>query len=309
LHYGHDFGRAAPWPHDGIRSTDSKSRLDADFAYLKSQGCSVVRWWLFGDCRATPEFDENGFVSGVEQEFFSDIDAALEIAQKHEMYIIFVLFDYLLCDTAQVVNGVKLFGRAELITVPKKREAFLENALQPLLQRYGQHPSIIAWEVINEPEWAMDIPGGGSVGELVTAEDMHAFVQSCVDVIHQNARQPVTVGSASQRWLDEWKNRGLDFLSFHHYEQELFEPYSELGLGNTPCLIGEFPTQNAPMPLEEFLKASRRGGFAGALVWALNSEDEHSDFKEQASIFRSWSQTIREYVKIQPPNQLLIPAP
>ena len=64
LNYGHDFGATA-WGHDGVSTDTSSKQVDSDFAYLKSQGVHVVRWFLFGDCRAAPEFDANGKVTRI----------------------------------------------------------------------------------------------------------------------------------------------------------------------------------------------------------------------------------------------------
>ena len=76
LNYGHDFGTTA-WGHDGASSRKSGEQIDADFAYLKSQGMHVVRWFLFGDGRAAPEFNAKGEVTGFDEYFYPDLEAAL----------------------------------------------------------------------------------------------------------------------------------------------------------------------------------------------------------------------------------------
>ena len=53
LNYGHDFGTTA-WGHDGVSSPKSRDTVEADLAYLQSQGVHVVRWFVFGDGRASP---------------------------------------------------------------------------------------------------------------------------------------------------------------------------------------------------------------------------------------------------------------
>ena len=139
LHYGHDFGATA-WGHDGISTDTSSKQIDADFAYLKNHGVHVVRWFLFGDCRAAPEFDGTGNVTGFDEHFYTDLDAAVEIAEKHNVYLIFVLLDFHLGDKTKDVNGVQLGGRSQIVTDATARQSFLDNAVKPLLQRYGRNP-------------------------------------------------------------------------------------------------------------------------------------------------------------------------
>jgi hypothetical protein len=120
LHYGHDFGVTA-WGHDGVSFSKSKGIVEADFAYLQSQGVHVVRWFLFGDGRGSPEFGADGAAVGFDEYFYPDLDATLDIAQKHSIYLILVLLDYQLAEKAEDVNGVQIGGRSQIITDPKKR--------------------------------------------------------------------------------------------------------------------------------------------------------------------------------------------
>ena len=299
--YGHDFGTTA-WGHDGVSAVARRAQVDADFSYLKSQGVHVVRWFLFCDGRAAPEFDTNGYATGFDEYVYQDLDAALAIAQKHDIHLVLVLLDYLLADTAQIVNGVQLGGRSRVISDPASRQAFLDNAIRPLLERYGQDPIILAWEVINEPEGAMIIPGGAWVGEPVAASVMQAFVQDVVDYIHAYSSQHATVGSASRCWLSYWKDRGLDFYQYHYYDHmEASCPfdysYEDLGL-DKPCIVGEFPTKNTSRTLTQYLDIIWRNGYAGALAWSYRADDESSDFLGVSAQFRAWSEAHDDAVDI-----------
>jgi len=159
LNYGHDFGTTA-WGHDGVSSEQSRSTIEDDFSHLQDQGVHVIRWFLFADGRASPEFDGTGKVTGFDEYFYKDLDTALEIAAKHDMYLILVLFDFHLADKAQDSSGVPLGGHSQLITDMEKQQSFLDNALKPLLETYKDNKNILAWEVMNEPEGAMNISGG-----------------------------------------------------------------------------------------------------------------------------------------------------
>jgi len=294
LHYGHDFGDTA-WGHDGVSAPASTTQVEEDFAYLKSQGVRVVRWFLFADCRAAPEFDAEGNATGFDEHFYPDFDAALAAAEKHSLSLMPVLLDFHLADEAKDSSGVQLGGRATMISDPTKRRAFLDNALKLLLQRYGNSKSIIAWDVMNEPEGAMDIEGGRWVKEAVAPEAMKLFVRETVQCIHEYSSQKATVGSASRGMLSHWIGSGLDFYQFHYYDKMATEYPLDYQCANLnldkPCIVGEFPTKNAKQTITEYLDTILQNGYAGALPWSFRAEDDSSDFKAIASEFATWART------------------
>lgn len=294
LNYGHDFGTTA-WGHDGVSSDTSSKQIDTDFAYLKSKGVHVVRWFLFGDCRAAPEFDADGKVTGFDEHFYPDLDAAFAVAQKHNIYLILVLLDFHLADKTKDVSGVQLGGRSQVITDAKTRQSFLDNALKPLLERYGKNRNIIAWDVMNEPEGAMTIPGGKWVEESVSASAMQSFVNDVVGYIHTYSSQYATVGSASRRWLSHWTSSKLDFYQYHYYDKmerqyPLDYPYAKLNL-DKPCIVGEFPTKNTERTMTQYLNTIWKNGYAGALAWSYRAGDEASDYNTVTGEFLTWSRS------------------
>jgi len=302
LHYGHDFGETA-WGHDGASATATKDQIDSDFAYLKSHGVHVVRWFLFADCRAAPEFDANGLATGYDEHFYADVDAALTIAEKHGVCLILTLLDFHLCDKAKVEGGVQLGGRASVITDSSKRQAFLDNALMPLLRRYGERKCIIAWDVMNEPEGAMDIAGGRWVEEPVPPDAMRAFVDEVVRHIHTYSSQLATVGAASRGMLSNWTGSNLDFYQFHYYDHMAGQypldcPYASLGL-DKPCIVGEFPTKNTERTITDYLDTIFENGYAGALAWSLRASDDSSDFKAVSAEFAAWAAAHEQHVRIE----------
>ncbi|MBN1510348.1 MAG: cellulase family glycosylhydrolase [Sedimentisphaerales bacterium] len=302
LNYAHDFGATA-WGHDGVSAGASKTQVDADFAYLRSQRVRVVRWFLFGDCRAAPEFDPNGTVTGFDEHFYPDMDAALAIAEKHGIYLIPVLLDFRLADGAKNDNGVQLWGRAGLITNVHLRQSFLDNALKPLLDRYGKNRSIIAWDVVNEPEGAMAIAGGKWVSESVNPQAMQTFVEEVVNCIHAHSSQHATLGSASRQWLSYWKDSKLDFYQFHYYDNResqapLDYPCANLKL-DRPCIVGEFPTRNTKRTMTQYLDTIWKNGYAGALAWSYRGTDDASGFRNTPGELATWVEAHSSEVGIR----------
>lgn len=278
---------------------EDPSIAEEDFEEPASYGIRVVRWFLFADGRAAPEFDNNGMVVGFDDFFYNDMDAALEAAQKHDIYLIPVLFDFRLCDTAVMEDGVQLGGHADLITDPEKTQSFIDNALEPMLSRYGAHPNILAWEVMNEPEWAMLIDEGEEVEveQPVPAEAMQDFVRTIVQHIKETSAQLVTLGGASRKWLGLWTDVGLDFYQYHYYdkfeEETPFDiPYWEVADEfelDKPCILGEFPTNGSNISVQEYLEKAWLNGLAGTLGWSFRLDDSDSHFL--SAPFSEWRQT------------------
>ncbi len=297
LHYGDDFGQAAwpggAWTHEGMSAAASTLAVRDDFAFLQQQGVRTVRVFVFADGRASPEFDGAGNVTGFDSFFYADFDALITLASEYDLYLMPVLLDFYWLDNPQTVNGVQLGGHADVVADAAKRQSFMDNALRPLLQRYGSTGRISAWEVMNEPEWMMSgVPGSG--GSAVTIAEMQAFVGEVVTYVHQYAAQPVTVGSARSQWLAYWQELGLDFYEFHYYDSigaaAPFSPYTTLGL-DKPAVLGEFPTASTANTVTTYLTTTWQNGYAGALAWSLNAADPYSAFRSVADEFKSWAQS------------------
>lgn len=272
---------------------ENPSIAEENFKEIASSGIRVVRWFVFADGRASPEFDNDGMATGFDDFFYDDMDAALEAAQKYGIYLILVVFDFHLSDTAKMENGVQLGGHADLITNPVKRQSLINNALEPMLSRYRGHPNILAWEVMNEPEWATMVEGGGTVGQPVSKETMQEFARAIAQHIKETSSHLVTLGSASRKWLDLWRDVGLDFYQYHYYdtmEQETpFDiSWEELKL-DKPAILGEFPTKGSHISVPSYLEKAWTNNLAGALGWSFRAGDNFSQFS--SAPFVQWGET------------------
>ncbi|MHC4442598.1 MAG: glycoside hydrolase family 17 protein [Planctomycetota bacterium] len=287
---------------DQIESPDPLVQFDfeqpslaaTDAARLTDEGVRVFRWFIFADGRAGIEYDENGFVTGLDDKFFDDFDVLISLAQNYNFRIIPVLFDYLLCADAEYFNGVQLYGHPELVQNPLITESFLNNALDPLLVQYGSSPEILYWEVMNEPEWALTgLEGVESPRSDVTVAEMQTFVSSVANFISvhhtSSAETKVTLGSGSDRWVSYWTNQGIDICQFHFYNCELHPDNNQpcLEYPNTfdfpsECLLGEFAAMPGMTDLTviEYLQQAWINGYKGALPWSWRARDAFSPIAE-----------------------------
>ena len=163
-------------------------------------------------------------------------------------------------------------GRTHVLHDSEGRHALLETVFRPLLERYGDEPSIFAWDIINEPEWV----------KTLTREELRAFLVETVSLVHATTRHPVTVGSAGTRWRDVYKGLGLDFYQVHWYDSlkhqpSLDTPVSQLNF-DRPVLLGEFPTRGSKRAPDAIIEAARTAGYSGAFYWSVLSKDECSAY-------------------------------
>ena len=326
VHYGHDFGVATPWTHDGVSQQESTVRVDSDFSYLAKAGVHVIRWFVFADGKASPEFDANGNVTGLDEFFFKDMDAALSLAKRHNIYLIPVLLDFCIVrppgcdkDSSQSTSLPQAGGRASLFSADK-RKSFFDNALKPLVKRYAKDPNVFAWEIMNEPEGAMKVEEQDSKQDNpVSQVDMQNFIKEAVRIIHDNASQMVTVGAKSRKYLYLWTDSGLDLYQYHHYDRLEGAGYpldynyadmnAELKLLGKRVIVGEFPTkmpaivvgskiEGTDRTLTNHLDTILRNGYAGGLAWSYGADDPYSDFSNRTSEYTAWLKAYEASVGI-----------
>ena len=326
--YGADFGTVEEWN----QHTYSAIETEAMFAELSAAGMNSVRWWLFTDGRGAPEFDalSGGQVTGLDANFLPSMASAIQLAQQYNIYLVFVLWDFAMVFADSDIHGTGENSgfHGNLITNSADRQTFIDNALLPVLQypvgnyTIGTHPNVLAWEIINEPEWIITDLGAvdGRAVQPVSLAQMHQFVAELSAVIHQNSSQMVTVGSASLKWNSDtalgaegniWDdadlalyaaNGTLDFYQIHYYGwmngDEVFWSYSPVfnsfaatGL-DKPTVIGEFPANAVDIgeTLSNLLTAFYDNGYAGAWTWSYEGVDGNGGWADSEVAIAAFNQ-------------------
>lgn len=271
-HYGQDFGETLDG-HHGISQPQNRTALGAEFARIRDCGVRVVRWFLFADGRG--DFvSEKGVPRRPDPFLFADVQSALELARQFDLQICFSLLDY---PWLQERSGEKhLHPHEQVMHFAAGREAFLHRVLIPLFCEFQRHPSLFAWEIANEPEWAIrefhQIPKA-----RMHFADFRAFAGEIAAAIHEFAGVPVTLGSARFEWVRAWTEIGLDFYQAHCYPTEGKNAETELvrQLAAVPSLdqalwLGELPAHDAKHPdyaMEAALSRCQNAGLLGAAIW------------------------------------------
>ncbi len=279
LSYGGDFGTNGWSPDGGMGKPASREALQRIFRQLHDQGIRTIRWFLLCDGRAGIRFTKAGTPIGPDQHLFIDMDASLAMAAVYDLRIIFVLLDFLWFGKAAQVNGVQVRGRGHIINSAYKQRALRRRILKPLFKRYGRSPVILAWDIVNEPEWSTL----GFAGEPATAIPyltMRRFIKRTTAMIHRYTRQLATVGLANAAGLSLVRDSGLDFYQVHWYDRwdtqyPLDRPVPEWNL-ERPLLLGEYPTKNSARPADAIVATAERSGYCGALAWSVLGTDRSS---------------------------------
>jgi hypothetical protein len=305
-------GRKLAWTPVGV--SRNQAIVNGHFKRLKESGVKALIWFLFAD-GATVNFDENGFVTGLDDTFIKDYLAALALAEKHGLGLIFVLVDHELMKLEkEQADGARLFGHAEVIEDKDKRRSFFENALLPLLQLAPVNRNIAGWIIVNEPEVALDrwdekVKDNAKLDlqalkkGYVSEAGLSSFIAEAVQCIKQNTyRQPVSVGHRDlESLLDFQRQRPdtkLDFLVFHHYQNYMPPPVTHIrkqlgGADKRPIYIGEFNLNlsdpSKPRPISDarqFVGWARALGYAGLWPWALNPSSKEESHNEEKGHLR-----------------------
>jgi hypothetical protein len=306
VNYGNDFGGNA-WGAYGVHSSGTNATVDADFTKMAAEGIHVTRWFVFTDGRAGITF-ANGLPTGLDTYVFQDLDAAVQIAAKHNIYLNLVLLDFSFMFNATTVNGVQIGGHANLINTSAGQQALINNVFVPVFQRYGHNAQIISWEVMNEPEWAITEDGAlnGNISQPSSLANFQSLTTQVATAIHANTQSYVTVGEASMKWDQQWKGLGLDFYQIHYYDWMQPYPvtnvyaatYASLGL-DRPVVLGEFPAGgSATATLQQYLDTWFNNGYAGTWSWSYKGVDGNG--VPNVTVMTNWASAHAAAINIAP---------
>ena len=289
-----DFGEHYLWGH----GYDS-SWWENFFSDLENYNANIARIWVFADGRCSPDFDENNvnLVTGFDQYFYDDMDDLLSRANNHNVMVILCLWSFDAMEDFTSDAGIYAGNHKDMFTNSQYIQAFLDNALAPMVERYAANSAIYSWEIINEPEWAMSISGAGTTTQTLTEEEMQNFVGKCAACIHNHGGSGVSVGSASWKWYSDielknfWSDSELqaasgeseaylDIVQVHYYNwmHPWFDPYDYnldyFYTGSKPVIIGECPAAGDEYHTpEEMINATYNNGYAGIVYWSYVGGD------------------------------------
>lgn len=286
------------------------------FQECKEYGVNCVRLWIHCDGRTSPEFDANGAVSGLDDNFLANLEDIFRIGQKNSVMVMPCLWSFDMTKDFTGSAGKYAGLHADLIKDSLKTVSYINNALIPMVKRFAQTCNLFAWEIINEPEWS--ISGPGTTVQLVSKKEMVRFCGMIAEAIHSNSSKMVTVGSACLKWnstkigpaeahywsdssfADAYNKPGskIDFYQIHYYDW-MFNPdwgYDPFQATKTPAywnldkpaLIGENPGVEGKYTLKQMIDNAYANGYAGIMPWSYDSVDNFGSWnmcKNELKVF------------------------
>jgi hypothetical protein len=298
--YGLDFGTNVWGSHLGV--TTRRDAIARDFAEMAALGFVVARWFVFCDGRSGIVYDDRNLPAALDEQFFDDVDAALEIARGANMQVVFVLFDHhwlfrgihhAMADplSGDILDARLPEGRVRELLSQEGHDALFEHAIAPFVWRYGHDGArsdlkdcIFAFEFMNEPDFVIDEwerDRSRRVRRAVPFATFAVAIARFSKLVHAHTPALVTLAAARADNLWAWDDDalGLDVLQLHAYPDSLYPgdvdpfvtPASAFDVGRD-VILGEF---RSAAPLDESIEQVLAGGYAGAWPWSFSGTDSH----------------------------------
>ena len=288
-----DFGGISAWNQSGV--SQNVSAYQNDLAAMKAKKAGVIRWWMFPRFWSSGiSFDANDVPQGVGGSLIADVQEGLELAEQADAYLVLTLFSFDNFKPTAEESGIHTPGLQPMVLDASKRRKLLDNVIAPIAAAVEASPyrkRVLAWDMINEPEWAMT--GANPYGndpfeaqsglQAVAHSQMVTFLNELAAALRAHSSAQITLGSAAIKWGTAWKQLDLDFYQLHYYDW-VYEwyPYDTVtlqsqGLTDKPVVMGEFPngglsaipSKNLPArTASQFASDLLDHGYAGALSWA-----------------------------------------
>jgi hypothetical protein len=275
--FGGDFGGYG----DQRGVAQNTAAINTKLQNWASNGVSVIRWWVWPDFRGNGVTFSGTNPTGLGGTALADLEAALNLANQHDVYLMLNLFSFDGFKTSVPKANMALFA-----TDAARRQALVTNVIRPFARAAQQSPHarrLIAWDLINEPEWSVSgssLYGGDPVFDpqddmqTVTHAQMETLLRDVAAGLRAESSALITVGGAAMKWKNAWTRLDLDFHQFHIYDWVHTSgwPYNrtptQYGVNDKPVVMGEFPpTGVGGANYRTVVDYWYENGYAGALPW------------------------------------------
>lgn len=262
INYGRDTG-VDPFTGDQYHPDIKGFREVLEFT--KNNGGNLVRWWYHTNGSTNPVYNDKQEVTTNPSFFHDDVVSILDLAESIGIKVQICLWSF---DMLKDQWGVDANANKKLLTQDVYMNAYLNNALRPLVKAVGNHPALYAWEIFNEPEGMTNQYAKHWKGfkERVTMNDIQKFINKATAVIRKEQPNiPITNGAlgmltntndSTRKFWNAYSDENLikaggektgylDFYNLHYYKwaRSKGSPFHNKYNSNQidkPTVIGEY---------------------------------------------------------------------
>lgn len=302
-----------------------------EFTRYEQNNINLARIWIHGGGNTSPSLNGDGVVTGVTNQFWTDMDKLVALSKERQIYIMptFWSFDMVINN----YNATRWSQFRQIINDENKTKWYCEYFLVPFVKRYNNEPYIMGYDICNEIEhmWR-----DGNCGNL-SRNNVMRFIAICASYIHKHTNKPVTSGSmwiicnsskySSWTWADTYAGNNysetslraryndadayLDFYSPHWYQWQSSGAFFNTTIGEwmddgyKPVVIGETPGYNVNesgwnMTLANAYLNAYWNGYSGVCAW--KSPWENDGYGTFAGITPATNNFYQNYPQLVYPN-------
>ena len=117
------------------------SSIETQIADMASKGVHVIRWWMFpyGGQRSGAITWSGDTPTGLNSRFYTDMDNAIALADKYNIYLVPVFFSFDITKT-----GTGYDEKSGLFDSGVNTQAMIDNVVNPIMQRYPNESRILS---------------------------------------------------------------------------------------------------------------------------------------------------------------------
>ncbi|NLR93397.1 PKD domain-containing protein [Flammeovirga agarivorans] len=275
----------------------------SDFA---TRGGNSMRLWVHINGANNPELDASGYTSGLEPSMIQDLRDVLDIAYDHNVVLNLCLWSFDMLNTRDYPTEVSQRAK-KLLENEENIDAYINNALIPMVSGLKDHEALLSWEIFNEPE-GMSNEFGWDFTDHVPMSTIQRFINRLSGAIHREdpeakvtngawsfkANSDIFSGVEKNYYSDaELIAAGgdvdgtLDYYQVHYYSwagttySPFVHPASHWEL-DKPLVMGEFYVEDQPGSIaeEDLFEILYNNGYAGAWGWQYRTYDDGDNTDE-----------------------------
>lgn len=304
---GYNIGWFGPSFGLDLTSQFDLNRVQNTFESARRGGASVVRLWIFEAGQGLTLNKYAPQVAGVDPQLLANLRKVISVAREQHLKLYFTLLDG---NTLKGLNQEQHDFFWNLMNNKfGEQDAFLANAVKPVLQLFSEHQDVIfGLDLINEIQGA------------IFGWEFSNWVRGPRDWIRRSAKfvksqSPWLKITASSGWgsgsrdISEGYFTGLDldFYDLHVYSNsgsiyDLEGVCQRAQLDGIPVILGEFGqsshTDDDQLQLQAtsaFLKTASQSCLSGALAWRFDSSEKWWNLLRDDGSFRPAVEIMKKY--------------